>query len=140
MIVHLSSPEGSSINDGISTELSSLQYTSIDNLAALVIAVGKSPILVKADVKKAYSPVYPEDQHLLGVRWNRAIYIDKVLPYGLHSTPKIFSAVADAILWILNKKGMVAGLHYLDNFILVAQDRHAEKHILLSRSQLNHRS
>jgi len=48
MIVDLSSPEGSSISDGISTELSSLQYTSIDDLAALVIAVGKSPFLVKA--------------------------------------------------------------------------------------------
>ena len=34
MIVDISSPKDSSINDGISTELASLQYTSIDDLAA----------------------------------------------------------------------------------------------------------
>ena len=36
MIVDLSSPQGASINDGISSEVASLQYTSIDHLAALV--------------------------------------------------------------------------------------------------------
>ena len=35
MIVDLSSPWGSSINDGISSDVASLQYTSIDDLAAL---------------------------------------------------------------------------------------------------------
>jgi len=54
MIVDLSSPKGSSVNDGISTELASLQYASIDNLAALVIAVGRNSFLVKADIKEAY--------------------------------------------------------------------------------------
>jgi len=43
--------------------------------------------------------------------------------------------VADALLWILNKKGFATGFHYLDDFILVACDRHVaqrQKHILLS--------
>ena len=49
-------------------------------------------------------PVHPEDQHLLGVEWNGAVFIDKFLPFGLRSAPKIFSAVANALLWILTKK------------------------------------
>ena len=69
MIVDLSSPRGSSINDGISSDVASLQYTSIDNLAALVVSEGKGSYLVKADIQETYRmvPVHPEDQHLLGV-------------------------------------------------------------------------
>ena len=86
---------------------------------------GKGSYLVKADIQGAYRmvPVHPEDQHLLGVEWNGAVFIDKVLPFGLRSAPKIFSAVADAILWILTKKDITKGLHYLDDFVLVAGSR-----------------
>ena len=124
MIVDLSSPQGASINDGISSEVASLQYTSVDHLASLVAAEGKGSYLVKADIQEAYRmvPVHPEDQHLLGVKWNGSVYIDKVLPFGLRSAPKIFSAVADALLWILNKKGITKGLHYLDDFVMVAKE------------------
>ena len=60
-------------------------------------------------------PVHPQDQHLLGVQWEGAVYIDKVLPFGLRSAPKIFSAVADAVQWILSNNGIRKGLHYLDD-------------------------
>ena len=85
MIVDLSSPRGSSINDGISSDVASLQYTSIDDLAALVVSEGKGSYLVKADIQEAYRmvPVHLEDQHLLSVGWNGAVYIDKVLLFGL---------------------------------------------------------
>ena len=76
LIVDLSSQEGSSINDGIDTDLSSLQYTSVDDLAALVVAEGKSSFIVKADIQEAYRMI-PNDQSLLGVSWNGAIYIEK---------------------------------------------------------------
>ena len=49
--------------------------------------------------------------------------IDKVFPFGLRSAPKIFSAVADALLWILTKKGIIKELHYLDDFVLMAGSR-----------------
>ena len=137
MIIDLSSPRGSSINDGISSDVGSLQYTSIDDLAALVVSEGKGSYLVKVDIQEAYKmvPVHPEDQHLLGVEWNWAVFIDKVLPFGLRSAPKIFSAVADALLWILTKKGITKGLHYLDDFVLVTGSREAalrQKQAMLS--------
>ena len=121
MIVDLSAPQGMSVNDGIDSELSSLSYSSIDQLAALVVSEGKGSFLVKADIQEAYRmiPVHPEDQHLLGVRWEGTVYIDRVLPFGLRSAPKLFSAVADALHWILHKKGIKKSLHYLDDFILV---------------------
>ena len=41
LIVDLSSPEGASINDGIEPKHSSLSYTSIDHLSALVVSEGR---------------------------------------------------------------------------------------------------
>jgi len=57
----LSSPQDFSVNDGISSELSSLNYTSLDHLAALVLSLGRGSLLAKADIQEAYHlvPVYP---------------------------------------------------------------------------------
>ena len=75
LIVDLSSPEGSSINDGVDVDRSSLSYASVDHLAALVVSSGRGCFLVKADIKEAYRmvPVLPQDQHLLGVKWESTL-------------------------------------------------------------------
>ena len=51
--------------------------------------------------------------------------MDKVLPFGLRSTPKIFSAIADAAQWILRQRGVPHVLHYLDDFIVVEREQEA---------------
>ena len=68
---------------------------------------GKGAVLVKADIKKAYRmlPIDPDNQNLLGVQWEGEYFTDRALPFGLRSAPKIFSAVADALQWILTNKG-----------------------------------
>ena len=65
--------------------------------------------------------IHPEDQALLGVFWEGKIHTDRALPFGLRSAPKIFSAVADALQWIVVKKGVRNLLHYLDDFIFVSE-------------------
>ena len=54
---------------------------------------------MKLDLKDAYRmvPVHPDDQHLLGISWRDGIYVDRALPFGLRSAPKLFSTVADAL-------------------------------------------
>ena len=123
LITDLSSPAGTSVNDAISKEFSSLKYTSVDHLSSLILSEGKGAFLVKADIKEAYRmvPVHPDDQPLLGVLRDGQVYIDKMLPFGLRSAPIIFSAVADALQWILIQKHIPKVLHYLDDFILVAK-------------------
>ena len=137
LIVDLSSPSNASVNDGISSEWSSLKYPTVDHLSTLILQEGKGAFLVKADLKEAYRmiPVHPHDQLLLGVEWDGAIFTDMALPFGLRSAPKIFSAVADALQWILVHKGVKNILHYLDDFILVAgslAEANAQKEILIS--------
>ena len=141
LIVDLSSPLDYSINDGISRERSSLSYMSVDHLAALIVSEGRGSFLVKADVKEAYHMVtiHPEDQHLLGVQWDGAVYVDRMLPFGLCSTPKIFSAIADTVQWMLRRNGISKGLHYLDDFVFVAHSvasADLQKRTLLSQFDL----
>ena len=64
-------------------------------------------------------PVHPEDQFLLGLYWDSTYYIDTALPFRLHSAPKIFTAVADALAWAMTIKGIRFLLHYLDDFFFV---------------------
>ena len=137
LIVDLSSPKGFSINDGISPELSSMSYVSLDHIASLVTSVGRGAFLVKADIKVAYCmvPIHPNDQHLLVIWWEDSVYIDRMLPFGLRSAPKIFSAIADTLQWILIQQGIKHILHYLDDFILVTSflvQAHPDKSTLIT--------
>ena len=122
LIVDLSSPDSASVNDGISSSLTSIHYASIDDAVTTILALGTGTLMAKLDLKAAYRsvPVHPEDRVLLGTRWENSVYVDTALPFGLSSAPKIFSAVADALLWIMLSKGISWAWHYLDDFILLA--------------------
>ena len=78
-------------------------------------------LLAKLDLHNAYRmvPVHPDDHGLLGVCWGEEVFIDTALPFGLRSAPKIFSAMSDALAWILQARGVTHQLHYLDDFLLL---------------------
>ena len=99
LIVDLSSPHGSSVNNGIGPEACSLEYVSVDSVAAVVVGLGRGTLLAKVDIRSAYRlvPVHPDDRWLLGMLWEDGLFVDTVLPFGLRSAPKIFTTVADAI-------------------------------------------
>ena len=80
--------------------------------------LGKGTQLVKVDLKQAdyQVPVHPQDQHHLAISWERSVYVDRALPFGLRSAPKNFTAVADMIAWALHMAGIH---HYLDDFLFL---------------------
>ncbi len=51
--------------------------------------------------------------------WRRDLYVDTALPFGLRSAPKIFAAVADALAWILERRGLTWILKYLDDILTI---------------------
>ena len=118
LIVDLSHPSGNSVNDGILPSLCSLQYASVDMAVDMIKLLGLGTQLVKLDIKDAYRiiPVHLADHHLLGISWRRRVYVDRALPFGLRSAPKIFSAV---VSWVLHQQGIEFHIHYLDDFLLV---------------------
>ena len=123
LIVDLSHPDDHSVNDGICRDRSSLAYVSIDNLAEVVLALGRGCFLGKCDVRSAYRniPVHPDDWRFLGLRWKGNVYVDTALPFGLRSAPKIFSAVADAFQWALTQGGVSLVCHYIDDFAVLGK-------------------
>eukprot|EP00731_Ephydatia_muelleri_P011790 Em0006g684a len=101
LITDLSFPPGFSVNDGISSALCSLSYISVDTAAAVITSLGQGTLLAKIDVQA--HPSAPDDRPLLGIEWKA----------------KIFSAVADALEWILRRRGVDHVAHYLDDFIIL---------------------
>ena len=121
LILDLSSPEGFSVNDGIKSELCSLSYMSVDDVARRVRDLGKGTLMAKFDLNAAYRnvPVHPSNRWLLGMVREDNLYVDIVLPFGLRSAPAIFSAVTDALAFIVTDKGVRNLDHYLDDFIVL---------------------
>ena len=122
LITDLSFPRGRSVNDGISSELTSLSYISVDNVGEIVASMGAGALLAKMDIESAYRlvPVHPQDRILQAVEWEGHIFVDPMLPFGLCSAPKIFNSLADALNWCLQQAGIRYVLHYLDDFIIIA--------------------
>ena len=100
------------------------------------LGVGRGALLAKLDIQSAYSiiPVHPDDRHLLGMRWHGTICMDAALPFGLRSAPKIFTAVADALLWIMYTNGVTWAIHYLDDFLLCGSPESDECALNLTRA------
>ena len=86
-----------------------------------VLKLGRRALLAKINIEQAFRnvPVHPQDRHLLCMMWSDQLFIDIVLPFGLRSAPKIFRAIADALEWILYKRGISSSLHYLDDFLIM---------------------
>ncbi len=62
LILNLSAPEGASVNDGISKELATLSYVSLDQVADTAARLGRGLLLAKMDIKQAYRQVSVHSQ------------------------------------------------------------------------------
>ena len=104
-----------SVNDGVDRHLSSLSYVSIDNIADRVMLKGKGALMAKFDLKEAYMQVsvHPDDHCMLGMVWNGELFAYSALPFGLRSAPMIFNAVAEALAYMIRRKGVKGLDHYL---------------------------
>ncbi len=120
LIVDPSSLEGHNVNDAIRQDLCSVSYASLDHAFELAKSLGPSTLLAKLDLKEAYRavPVHLSDQRLLAVSYNGTSYLNKALPFGLRSAPKLFSTLTDAMMWVLRDRGVHATVHYLDDFLV----------------------
>ena len=82
------------MNDGISKELATLPYVSVDEVVQGILQHGKGTMMAKMDICQAYRniPIHPCDRPLLGMKWKGEILLDAALPFGLRSAPLIFTA------------------------------------------------
>eukprot|EP00731_Ephydatia_muelleri_P000796 Em0001g796a len=120
VIMHLSAPEGSSINDFIDKEDFPIHYATVDDAVAMVSRYGKGCMMAKIDLKAAFRmvPIAAEEWDLLGLHWKRKYYVDTCLPFGLRSAPYLFNQFASALHWIMATNYAADVIHYLDDFLL----------------------
>jgi hypothetical protein len=122
LILDLSQPSGSSVNEGILEEYCTVKYTSFDTAVDMIKKIGFAANMCKIDIQHAFRlcPVRKVDWPLLCFYWNNAFYVDTRLPFGSRSSPGIFNNFADALCWILISKGIRWLVHYLDDFLFSA--------------------
>ena len=117
LILDLLHRENDSINAGISSELCSLTYLKLDEVAEAVITFGRGAQLAKVDIVSAYRivPVNPADRHLLGMRWKEKNLCKRsTIIQAQISTEDFYSA---SKCGNLGTKALGIGYvdHYLDN-------------------------
>ena len=123
IILDLSSPSGSSVNDGISQSEFSVHYSSFDDAVDLVRSLGHGCYMAKVDIRHAFRlcPVRPQDYKLLGMFWQGSYYVDTRLPFGCRSSPFIFNSFVAALAWIIIfVYGITSIIYYLDDFFFAA--------------------
>ncbi|XP_078667500.1 uncharacterized protein LOC144909308 [Branchiostoma floridae x Branchiostoma belcheri] len=121
IVVDFSFPELSSVNAGIPSdkylgERLTLKYPSLDDLVALVVALGPGCLLFKRDLSRAYRQIYvdPSDYSLLGFHWDGHYYADVVFPFGIRSAAQACQRMTDAVRYIYAQDGY-ACVNYLDD-------------------------
>lgn len=93
-IQHLSYPKGSSGNDSIPQESSSVHYATISDATRMIKRFGSGCFMAKTDIKSAFCiiPIHPTDFELVGMKWDGCYYYDKALPMGCSTSCSIFVA------------------------------------------------
>lgn len=88
-------------------------------MAKVVAELGRGSMLSKMDIKSACRivPIRPVDRLLLGMTWQEKVFVNTRLPFGLRSAPMIFTAIADALEWIIKHQRVQHLYRYLDDFI-----------------------
>ena len=124
LIHHLSYPRGSSVNDGISPDHTSVSYATISDAICHINAAGRGCFLAKTDVKNAFRtiPIRSMDYYLLGMRWKNFYYYHRCMPMGCSSSCKTFETLSTAMEWIAQSKLRINHiLHLLDDFLIIAK-------------------
>ena len=63
----------------------------------------------------------------MGMMCEGALYVDTCLPFGLRSAPKFFTAIADAVEWIVRQEEASGITHNLDDFLVVGASNSLER-------------
>ena len=122
VVMDLSFPQGSSVNDGIPSntylgDQFKLRLPGIDRLVEFFLAKGRNCLVFKKDLRRAYTqfPVDPKDYSLLGFCYQGKFYFDTHCPFGLRSSALICQRTTKAVVHIFNEQGFSAHV-CLDDF------------------------
>ena len=119
--------EGGSVNNCIAPCATRVKYISFREVAQFVYDLGEGAYLWIVDAQDAYYrvPIKRHYWHYNAIKWLGVIFIFTSLQMGLSSACAIYQAFADAVLYIITRRGahlfitctgFVFIHHYLDDF------------------------
>ena len=126
LIMDLSQPHGTSVNDFIPQSESAVSYPTIQTAIDVILDLhgqGKFPTLSKVDVKSAFRllPLAPQCFPLTGLFFNGNYYVDKFLPMGASSSCKIYQEFSNAITSIAQHQFGIQHIQsYLDDHLIIS--------------------
>ena len=125
MIVDMSNPPGSSINDFIEDEFATVSYASFKEAIKMIIECGKGAYMCKTDIKSAFRllPLHPDLYHISLIKCADQFYVDRCLAMGTRSSCNLFEKVSCALQFIAQKKGIQFITHLLDDFFMMNKSR-----------------
>ena len=130
IIVDLSCPQGTSVNDGIPADTYlgvpyKLKLPSVLDLRDAIVKHGEGCWLWKRDLQRGYRQlrICPLDYPLLGVVWKNQWFIDLAVPFGLRWGAKYMQNTTSAVTQILSVEGHTA-FNYIDDLAGVHKDKY----------------
>ena len=125
VIVDLSYPHGSSVNDMVSKNnfmgfKLSHKLPNIQTAVQVAASYNFNVKIASIDIQRAYRnfPVCPLDWPLLVIKQGDEYYVDQALPFGTRMSSLYMQRIATFILRHLATKGIV-GLFFLDDLLLI---------------------
>lgn len=122
VVVDLSFPEGSSVNDGIPKDTyldqpTNLHFPSVDTLAEIVRQKGRGALMLKKDLKSAYKqlPVCPGDWPLCAISWSNSLFVYIREMFGLRTSALACQRTTSCVTYLFAKAGYHC-CNYLDDF------------------------
>lgn len=135
-IVHLSWKQFGhylSVNELLCDYMKTVNYVSFKETVNLINNAGKGAYIFLIDAQDAYYrvPIHPSDFCWNGLKWAKKYWVFLSLQMGLSSSPKIYTAFADAIEYIcVNNNKDIAFLngiqqlrHYIDDFFACVRSK-----------------
>ena len=126
IILDLSWPLGASVNDGIPKEEYlgepfKLTLPTADDLIHIIKQKGQGCFLFSIDLARAYRQLRsdPLDWPLLGFKWQKDIFFDASIPFGIRYRAMACQRTTNAVCYILGKDEHDL-MCYIDDFVGVA--------------------
>ena len=125
VILNLSHPYGSSVNDQVSkTHFDSRKFTlrfpAIDDIVQKNLKTD-DPLIYKIDVARAFRNlrVDPVDAVKFGIYWDNHFYLDQSVAFGWTHGSATFQMVSDTIAYVMRESG-ASVFAYIDDYIGVS--------------------
>ena len=110
-------------SDTIEEERIRVRYAKFQTAVRAVRQYGRNCLMAKVDWKSAFRQiaVHVDDWPLLGLHWRNQWFFRLVLPFGLRSSPYLFTCFAKAFAVILRARGISFLMYYLDDILVIGR-------------------